>query len=196
MFRSLYFIPLLFFGCSGSNQYNANIQQGHNQRAITIYGDTSFSPEEQHKIISGTIKIREATRGFLSIVVDFSYDWNNAESIIIHRNDDSILRVCSKLPFIEKLERNLEGAHTHGLTRQHSIPKKIYLVYDRIPEPNFERDSMHELLHMVGLSDLNERGNLMSVESNTITCFTKADANEFCDVFDCDSSNIKLCKGN
>lgn len=170
------------------------------QVVYAVHVDESFPPRERKLLVEATDRLRDQTSGFIDVRVVFDLDFDSNESLVLHEDDNLILRLdANHLPSgkqsttVRTLAFTLVYMDDVDLMRQ----SVSYLVWDRLSDDTvFVHVAMHEMLHMLRIDHVAGSTSVMYPEAPTSgasLCLSKEDAGEICFVHGCDVRRIHVC---
>lgn len=162
---------------------------------MTFHVDTSFTGPERDALQEAVNNLQAQTRGLLVARLIFDLDFNDIESLVVHRHEDILLRITSDSSKVDGYDSST--SKLLGLTEQRDDGLTwVYIVADRLPEHRlFVAVTMHELLHAFGLGHVQEFG-IMGAHANrhyVSNCLHAADVEEVCRVYGCQPKRIGWC---
>jgi hypothetical protein len=168
-----------------------------------LHADTGFNPTERAEVAVAMNNIWEQSAGVLAVEVTYDLNFDSMLSISSHSGDDLLVRAPADAPYV--VYEDSATSHLMGVTAGVDLdnysmvsPKRIYLVADRLKEPDvFVWVTMHETLHAFGLRHINDPDAIMYpkvLSSHPSLCMSKKDVVELCRVNWCLPETLNYCE--
>lgn len=183
---------------------------------VVMHGDVDFDADERSAIQEAAEIWRKQTNGLARIRIQWDLDFNNDESLELHRDKSKLVKANSEMESVK--EGDCVAAKGMGLPcigipillawvqpgggihNYDDVNPDMVVIADRMPSTKFlTQVVLHEFGHILGVPHINDKKAIMypiSSPKEGPVCLTEKDIAGYCMANGCGSEPItKACEG-
>ncbi len=178
----------------------SNLKTSSFKGVFTLHMDADFSASDSDIVYAGFSLLETVTNVVRFVRVDNSWTAKSNMKMTTESGctrDVYVYSLTSGSDMVKSIDKTLPSDKlTVGFAESTCRKRVVGFVMDRIKSSTMlYRVSLHEAGHVVGMwhIELPKRTIMHPMVDESAGCFTLADASQFCKIWDCDASKVRVC---